>query len=62
MSSWWERDLLLCKCFNFVPNNVDPSRETEGLKYSTDMCMMRTYRSSDAFNSKTPSLYASPRS
>lgn len=61
MPSWWQRDLLLRKRFDFVANDIDSTNEGcyDWIKVGK---AWSTHRSSDAFNSSTPSLYASPSS
>ena len=60
MTAWWQRNLLLRESLDFVPDDIDTS--ARGLGGFSEDHSRSTHLSSDAFSSKTPSLYASPNS
>ena len=61
MSARWEGDLLLSECFDFVSNDIDSS--TPGVNGDNrPQARQDKNLSSEALSSKTPSLYASPKS
>ena len=61
MPAGWEGDLLLGECLDFVSNHIDSPvpgvSRNESLQAFEDDDL-----SSEALSSKTPSLYASPKS
>lgn len=59
MPSWRQGDFLLCKRLDLIPNYIDSSVASSNEVHNL-MLILRTHRSSEAFNSNTPSLYASP--
>ena len=61
MPTRWEGDLLLSECFDFVSNDVDSS--VPGVSEdSSPQVFQGENLSSEALSSRTPSLYASPKS
>ena len=59
MPTRWKSDLLLSECFDFVSDDVDSSAPEISDNW---LAIQRPNLSSEAFSSKTPSLYASPKS
>lgn len=61
MPPWWECHLLLCEALDLLADDINSSVFLLSLN-DVNFAAMSTHLSSDAFNSNTPSLYASPRS
>jgi len=59
MPTRWKGDLLLSERFNFVSDDIDSSAPAISISLRV---LQVPNLSSEAFSSKTPSLYASPKS
>jgi hypothetical protein len=61
VSSWRQCNLRLSKGLDFIPHDIDASCTRVRTRYGR-VGAHKAHRSSEAFSSSTPSLYAEPRS